>query len=195
MEAREWNPHGYVEHMRDEIPAYDELHQELVAATRDVEASSILDLGTGTGETARRVLDVHPAARLIGIDSSAAMLASAREAFGSAHVQLEVQALQDPLPSGPFDLAVSALAVHHLEGDRKLGLFNRVREVLVPGGRFVLADHIMPDRAEDFVTPADEGYDFPSPVGEQLDWLRFAGFRARLAWQRQDLVVLVADAT
>ncbi len=31
-------------------------------------------------------------------------------------VELRVAELTDPLPDGPFDLVVSALAIHHLEG-------------------------------------------------------------------------------
>ncbi len=88
MEDREWNPDGYLPHMRSEIPAYDQLQQELVAATRGTRVSSVLDLGTGTGETALRVLAEHPAARLTGIDSSASMLSSARARLDPARVQL-----------------------------------------------------------------------------------------------------------
>lgn len=71
---------------------------------------------------------------------------------------LRVQRLEDPLPEGPFDLVVSVLAVHHLEADEKRDLFRRVRRALAPGGRFVLADLIVPERAEDVVTPATPGF-------------------------------------
>jgi tRNA (cmo5U34)-methyltransferase len=193
-EARRWNPEGYVEHMRREIPAYERLQEQLVAATRTIDADAILDLGTGTGETARRVLAIHPRARLTGIDSSPEMLARARETLAAYSAELTLQALDAPLPVGPFELVVSALAVHHLEGIAKAELFARVRAVLPPRGRFVLADHMLPDRPEDLVTPADEGYDFPSPVREQLLWLANVGFEARMTWQERDLAVLVADA-
>jgi tRNA (cmo5U34)-methyltransferase len=193
-EARRWNPEGYVEHMRREIPAYERLQEELVAATRTIDVHTILDLGTGTGETARRVLAVHPRARLTGIDSSPEMLARALETLAPYNVELALQALDAPLPVGPFELVASALAVHHLEGVAKAELFARVRAVMTPRGRFVLADHVLPDRPEDLVTPADEGYDFPSPVREQLRWLTDAGFEAQMTWQERDLAVLVADA-
>ena len=50
---------------------------------------------------------------------------------------------------GRFDLVASALAVHHLAPAEKRRLFGRVREALSPGGRFVLADVIVP------INPAD----------------------------------------
>ena len=61
------NPATYLRAVRAEVPAYDELHSALAAATQGRAARRVLDLGTGTGETARRVLVVHPDASLQGI--------------------------------------------------------------------------------------------------------------------------------
>ena len=47
--------------------------------------------------------------------------------------------LEDALPEGTFDLVVSALAVHHLDGAGKADLFVRVTARLRPGGRSMLA--------------------------------------------------------
>ena len=49
----------YLAMMREAVPGYDQLEDETAEAT-GVGARSILELGTGTGETARRVLDRHP---------------------------------------------------------------------------------------------------------------------------------------
>ena len=86
------------------------------------------------------MLAAHPGARLVGIDASAQMLAEAN----LPGADLAVGRLEDPLPNGPFDLVVSCLAVHHLDGAGKRDLFERIATVLVPGGRFVLADVIVP---------------------------------------------------
>src|SRR5262245_8784538 len=105
----------------------------------------MLELGTGTGQTARFVLAAHPGARLVGIDESAEMLAAAP----LPGAELLVRRLQDPLPDGPFDLVFSALAVHHLATEEKEDLFRRVRVVLREGGRFVLGDVVVPRRKEE----------------------------------------------
>jgi len=91
-----------------------------------VGAKSVLELGTGTGETARRVLNRHPDAQLIGIDASPGMVKVARASLPADRVKLVVGRLEDPLPEGSFDLVVSALAVHHLEGTGKADLFRRI---------------------------------------------------------------------
>src|ERR671930_1749976 len=150
----------------------------------------MLELGTGTGETTRRVVAHHPDAHLVGIDSSRPMLEEAGHALPDA--ELHVSRLQDPLPEGPFDLVFSALAVHHLDAAGKADLFRRVAAVLAPGGSFVLADVVVPERPEDAVIHCTPGFDLPDTVPVQLEWLEAAGLEPRVAWARRDLAVIVA---
>jgi tRNA (cmo5U34)-methyltransferase len=65
--------------------------------------------------------------------------------------------------------------------------------VLRPGGRFVLADVIVPEDAADAVVPLSPDYDLPSSVPEQLGWLRDAGFDPVVTWRERDLAVIAAD--
>jgi tRNA (cmo5U34)-methyltransferase len=175
--------------MANEVPAYARLQDEAAAACRP--AARMLELGTGTGETAKRVLARVGRGQLVGIDVSERMLDHARRALPGA--DLRVARLEDPLPRGPFGLVFSALAVHHLDGPGKADLFARVADVLDPGGRFVLADVVVPEDPADVVTPIDGVYDTPSRVDEQLDWLSAAGLDAAVTWSERDLAVLVAD--
>ena len=185
MSDFEWDPDTYLPEMLDEIPGYEEL-QEAVAAAANALAT-VLELGTGTGETALRVLAQHPNARWTGIDASEAMLARARERLPDADLRLA--RLEDPLPSGPFDLVVSVLAVHHLDGDAKRDLFTRIAQV---SDNFVLGDVVVPERPEDAEIEIDGVYDVPSSVAEQLAWLDEAGFDADATYVRPDLAVFVA---
>jgi tRNA (cmo5U34)-methyltransferase len=187
MSQFHFHPDDYLQLMHSEMPAYDRLQDEAADATGSG-ARRILELGTGTGETARRVLARHPGAALVGIDASTDMLAAA----DLPNADLRVGRLEDELPAGPFDLAVSVLAVHHLDGPGKADLFRRVAAVLEPGGRFVLGDVVVPDDPADAITPLSPDFDLPSRVDEQLDWLHEAGFDARVTWAEQDLAVIVA---
>jgi tRNA (cmo5U34)-methyltransferase len=179
--------------MRIEVPAFERLQDEVAAASADAEATVILELGTGTGETARRVLDRHPGARLVGIDASEEMLATAEAALAGRDVGLRVARLEDPLPPGPFDLVFSALTVHHLDAAGKADLFRRVAAALRRGGRFVLGDVVVPDDPADAIIPLDPGYDLPDPLRDQLEWLADAGFTAAATWTHRDLAVVAAD--
>ncbi|HEY2650920.1 MAG TPA: Sua5/YciO/YrdC/YwlC family protein [Solirubrobacteraceae bacterium] len=189
-----FRPGSYEAEIREDIPAYDELQQRLVAGSGSG-ARRILELGTGTGATALPLLKRHPGSTLVGVDVSADMLAAARDRLPGDRVELRVGRLEDELPSGPFDLVASALAVHHLDGGEKARLFQRVREVLAPTGRFVLADVVLPDDPADARIPLTPGFDKPSAVADQLGWLADAGFESRVAWEQGDLAVIVADAS
>ncbi len=189
-----FHPSTYEDEIRDDIPIYDQLQQELVDWS-GADARRILELGTGTGVTARLLLERHPQARLVGIDSSEDMLASARRRLPAERVELKVGRIEDPLPQGPFDLVASALCVHHLDAAEKAQLFERVRAALTPAGRFVLADVVVPSDPRDVRIPLTPGFDKPSSVAEQLRWLADAGLGARVAWEREDLAVIVASAT
>jgi tRNA (cmo5U34)-methyltransferase len=184
-----WDPDHYTALVRAEVPEYERLQDEVARATEGIAGERILELGTGTGVTTRRVLERHPGARLTGVDSSAEMLAAA----DLPGADLRLQDLRDALPKGPYDLVFSALAVHHLDGPGKADLFRRVAGALAPGGRFVLADVIVPGDPADVVTPLDEGFDLPDTVDDLLTWLRDAGLQARVSWQKRDLAVLVAE--
>jgi tRNA (cmo5U34)-methyltransferase len=184
-----WDPTTYLDNMLAEVPAYMELQEQAAAAT-DGDAGDILELGIGTGETARRVVALHPGAKLVAIDSSEEMLERARTVIPEA--DLRYARLEDPLPDGPFDVVVSALAVHHLDGPGKQDLFRRIAAVLRPGGRFVLADVVVPDDEADVVTPIDWEYDLPDRADDQLAWLREAGLEAETVWSYKDLAVLRA---
>jgi tRNA (cmo5U34)-methyltransferase len=186
-----FDPDTYLEMVRSEVPDYDEFQQAVADCAAEVPAARLLELGTGTGETLRRVAAQLPSARVIGIDESDGMLEAARTLVPGA--DLRVARLQDPLPRGPFDVVFSALAVHHLDADEKATLFREVASRLAPGGRFVLGDVVVPDDPADVVTPLDEGYDMPSRADEQVQWLGVAGFTASVRWARRDLAVLVGD--
>ena len=193
MSQFHFDPDTYLDLMREEVPAYERLQEATVDACDGTVVASVLDLGTGTGETLIRVLARHPDATAFGIDESEAMLEVAASRLEGQAVELRVADLEGPLPAGPFDLVVSALAVHHLDGPAKATLFGRVAAVLRPGGRFVLGDVVIPTDPADVVTPISDDYDRPSTLADQLEWLADAGLTAAAVWAERDLAVVRAD--
>jgi tRNA (cmo5U34)-methyltransferase len=186
----EWSPETYLSTMLEEIPGYEDLQEAVVAAAAGIDADRVLELGTGTGETAARMSGKHPRACWVGIDASEAMLARARDRLPGADLRL--QRLEDPLPEGPFDLVVSALVVHHLDSAGKRDLFSCVARVLRPGGRFVLGDVVVPATGEQGPIAIDWVMDLPDTVEDQLSWLETAGFEAEARPVRADLAVFSA---
>lgn len=188
-----WDPDSFLTLMLDSVPDYERLQDETVSAT-GTDAKRVLELGTGTGETARRVLARHPAAVLVGLDANGEILDHARAVLPADRVQLRVARLEDPLPDGPFDVVVSVLAVHHLDGTGKAELFRRSADRLAPNGRLVLGDFVVPEDPSDLVTELDPDYDTPSTIVDHLRWFTEADLQARVVWAHRDLAVLVGHA-
>jgi tRNA (cmo5U34)-methyltransferase len=185
MGGFEFSPEDFLELMHEEIPLYDDLQDETAAATEGIDATRILELGFGTGETTRRVLARHPGAQLLGLDGSSRMLA-AIDVPGAEFRRAE---LIDPLPAGPFDLVVSCLTLHHLDGAGKRDLFARIAAV---AEWLVYGDVVVPENPDDAVVPLTPEYDLPDTVHDQLVWLREAGFDGDVTWARGDLAVVRA---
>ncbi len=158
----DWTPEIYLERIRSELPRYDELQEQAVAAI-PFPPSRVLELGMGTGETTRRLIEAHPDAWVIGLDSSPDMVFRARETYDD----VQLARMEDPLPDGPWDLVISVLSLNQLDDAQKQALFRRVKE---HSRSLVIGDVIEPDTLEDM--------------------LKWSG--GELAWQADDLAVIGA---
>ena len=171
-----FDPDGYLEMIRGEVPRFDEL-QDCAIAAIPFAPGRVLELGIGTGETTRRLLERYPDAEVTGLDASPEMVFRARE----LGIGVRLARMQDPLPDGPWDLVISVLSVHHLDADGKRDLFRRVRE---QSRSLVIADVV---KADVSVAPIEPGFDFPDRATDLAEW---AG--GEVIWQAEDLAVLVA---
>jgi tRNA (cmo5U34)-methyltransferase len=140
-----WDAQTYDAERRRLVPCFDLFYGtavELVVRTVPPNPR-ILDLGAGTGLLSALVAQQVRPQLLYLLDASSEMLAHAQSRLAVWHPVAKVQSLIDPLPQGPFDAVISALAIHHLQDDEKRDLFSRIRDVLAPGGFFVNAEQIL----------------------------------------------------
>jgi tRNA (cmo5U34)-methyltransferase len=170
------DPETYLDEIRAEVPRYDELQEATVGAI-PFSPRRVLELGVGTGETTRRLLERYPDAEVTGLDSQPEMVFKARE----VGIAARLARMEDPLPDGPWDLVLSVLAVHHLTDPQKRDLFRRVRE---EARGMVIGDVVI---AEPQVTPLEEGVDIPSRAEDLVEW---SG--GEIAWRADDLAVIRA---
>jgi tRNA (cmo5U34)-methyltransferase len=139
----DWTPEVYLERIRAEIPGYDELQEQAVAAI-PFPPERVLELGMGTGETTRRLIEAFPDAWVIGLDSSPDMVFRARQSYDD----VQLARIEDPLPDGPWDLVISVLSVNQLDDEKKQGLFRRVKE---HAGSLVIGDVFEGDQLANLV--------------------------------------------
>src|SRR3954454_22930785 len=145
-----WNPETYLEEIRAEVPRYDELQRAAIDAIPFAPAR-VLELGMGTGETTRVLLEAYPDAWVIGLDSDPNMVYRLREEYDD----VQLARMEDPLPDGPWDLVISVLSVHHLTDDARRTLRRWGRE---PSRALVIGDVV---KAEPQPTPIDPSIEFP----------------------------------
>jgi SAM-dependent methyltransferase len=190
VDHHDWHSPSYVDEWiardltRDE-ERRERLRQMLTAVPVEAEAEmAVLDVGGGYGVVTEEVLRAFPRAQVTLQDYSQPMLDQARQRL-AAHgerVKYVVGDLRDPKwtdsVGGPFDLAVSAIAIHNL---RDLGqiaaCYRAVAGVLRPAGVFL-------------------DYDLFGLIGgidAQLRTIREAGFAAAdCLWQEGRLAIIRA---
>jgi tRNA (cmo5U34)-methyltransferase len=162
MDRFDWTPDEYLARIRARIPRYDELQEQAVAAI-PFPPKRVLELGMGTGETTRRLIEAHPDAWVIGLDSSPDMVFRARKTYDG----VQLARMEDPLPDGPWDLVISVLSVGDLNDDQKQALFRRVKD---HSRSLVIGDVFEGDQLSDLV--------------------KWSG--GEIAWQADDLAVVRA---
>lgn len=110
----------------------------------------ILDIGAGQGVVGAAIMDEFPASVTVGLDVSAPMkeLAMERMARYGDRFTYHIGDFADgELPAdlgGPFDVAVSSRAIHHLPAAQKAALYKDVCAHLTPGGCFFNLDSFGP---------------------------------------------------
>lgn len=192
------------------IPRYNEMIDAMIAVIpfQTDQPLQVIDLGCGTGTVALRVKKQFPRARITCLDLAENMLALARAKLAAYDGMEFVQGdfLAHPY-EGPYDVAVSSLALHHLQTDEdKQKFYRRLFGALTPGGVFWTADAALGATPalnqtymekwkeymrrsmtegqieERFAKDAQE--DRPAALADHFRWLEQAGFVApEIVWR------------
>ena len=188
--------------LRKLLPCFDDFHRAaldlLPFASED--RFELLDLGAGAGLLSSMVAAMFPKAQLTLFDLTPEMLAIARMRLKplGRRVRFVTADFAAAAPVKSYDAVVSALALHHLPDSGKRHLFADIFKYLTPGGVFVNADQVAGEtaaidrrsreawarRAREFKASerdltaalARMQRDLPATVGQQLAWMREAGF-------------------
>ena len=200
------------------IPDLQQFYTTAVwAAESDEPEPAILDIGAGTGLMSAYLLEKFPQADLTLVDIAEKMLEMARQRFfGREHTRYRVSDYSTADLGGPYDLACSALSIHHLEAEEKRRLFHRIFAALKPGGMFVNADQAdgetpyfreryleywngflkngpMTESQHAEILKRRDTLDKNERLSDQLTWLREAGFvDVDVVYRNRTFIVTVA---
>lgn len=138
----------------EEVEAYDRRMQSLRDVAQETEhilealgvtpESTILEIGTGTGEFAIRA--AARCAKVYAVDISEMMLDYARqkaEARGVSNIEFKRAGFLT-FEREPVDAVVTQLALHHLPDYWKAVALRRIHDALRDGGRLFLRDVVFP---------------------------------------------------
>lgn len=123
--------------VEDEMWFYQTLHAHIdwaLVNRMTAPQAEVLDVGCGTGGLIRRLQQVHPAWRWVGVDVEPLACELARGRCGAEIVQASATAL--PFAGATFDAVVAADLLYHLDHDAA-ALCECLR-VLRPGGTLVV---------------------------------------------------------
>ena len=112
----------------------------------------ILDLGCGPGSLAFRAARAYPRARLVAVDFDPILLAIGRRQNEKEdgrvtfmQADLRQPGIWKTLADQPFDLLISATALHWLAQKSLAQLYRRLPKVMRPGAWLLNADHVAGD--------------------------------------------------
>lgn len=190
--------HAYDAMRRRLIPCFDDFYGAALRLIEDWKAREdfrVLDLGAGTGLFSAMILERFPKAELHLLDASSGMLDQARERFrGNPAVSFRLGDMAACALGGPWDVIVSALAIHHLDDAAKQSLFAGIAAALAPGGLFVNAEQVLgptPEAEERYVRfwhadirAAGVSEEEIAAAAERMAFDRCASVEAQLAWMR-----------
>jgi len=127
------------------IPNYNAMIDALVSVIPFAKdhAFSVIDLGCGTGTVSRAIKDHFPNAAITCVDIAGKMLEIAKNKVGGDVHCIQADFNRFDFPQA-YDLAVSSLALHHLETDEaKFAFYQKIHAALHPGGMFINADIVL----------------------------------------------------
>ncbi len=138
---------NYDQEILKTFPRYDEMIEALVnAIPTDMDSPRVLDLGCGTGNITKKVLEVFPNAKITCLDISDKMIEISKEKLSDYEIEYVLGDFTIIDIIDNYDVIISSLALHHIETDEeKLEMYKYIFNALNDGGVFYNADVVKSD--------------------------------------------------
>ncbi|MEZ6140484.1 MAG: class I SAM-dependent methyltransferase [Zavarzinella sp.] len=201
------------------FPKYPEMLRTVVDFLPDFHASTVAELGCGTGNLSKLLAAKYPESKMTLVDLSQDSLTVAQHSLPEMRkCEFLCCDMNDlDFPDHSFQVVTSAIAIHHLNSEQKKQLFAKIIRWLAPGGVFIFADQFRGDndrlyqlqmnqwyqasmhagscRAEwDSWMSHQKEHDHHDRLRDQINWLEQAGFSTiDCVWKCMLWTVLVAE--
>lgn len=199
------------------IPYHQDLHRMIeyfISTLPPKNNPKILDLGTGTGITARLLQNLLPNAKIDAVDFSKKMLDGAKKRLGGNNVCYICGDYSKINFDNNNDIIVSVIGMHHQNTAGKKKMFKIIYDRLKPGGVFIFGDLVtyknkhtaalnhalhyahLAEHATDKKTLADWAHHHMflndlAPVEDQIEWLKKVGFKVQKKMLKMNTALLI----
>lgn len=208
----------YDQDIVNSIPFHHELHDQIASFIQNKynqeKRYTFLDLGAGTGITAKLIQGLLPHAEIDVVDFSKQMLDGARKKLGKKHVRYILGDYTKLKLEKGYDLVVSVIGIHHQDNRGKQKLFQKIYSLLNHGGVFIFSDlvtykkqqeaalnnalhyHYLVEHSTDEKTLKEWAHHHMflndlAPVEDQIEWLKKAGFKVKKAFLKWNTALLI----
>lgn len=209
----------YDQDIINSIPFHKELHEHIsdfVKSSFDfAKEYVVLDLGTGTGITAKLIQDLLPKAKIDAVDFSEQMIAGAKKKLGDKNVRYLFGDYADMTFDKQYDIVVSVIGIHHQNTEGKQKLFGKIYSLLKQGGVFIFGDlatyadsheaarnnalhyyHLV-EHATDEKTLSEWAHHHMylndlAPIEFQIQWLQKVGFSTKKVFHKFNTALLIS---
>ena len=133
----------YTDLIKKCVPRYQEmLYSMFQYIPENFKPKRIIDLGCGTGNLTREILDHFTDAEIHALDLSEEILDECKKRFPNAHdiTYIKADFKHMNLEPNTYDLVMSSIAIHHIEDPFKIKLYKDVFRALKANGLFIFAD-------------------------------------------------------
>jgi tRNA (cmo5U34)-methyltransferase len=202
---------SYDEHMKQNIESFEEFYSCISTCITETEkAINVLDIGCGTGLEFEAIFEKAPRAMITGIDVSGEMLNILRDKYKKRLGQIALiqkSYLAVPFGKDVYDYVISVMTLHHLLPEQKRSQYQKIKESLKPGGKYVEGDYIVTleqekqflekyrekRRSDANIGDGTHHIDIPFSLNTQRRLLAEAGFSSmEVLWQGEKAAVYVA---
>ncbi len=157
------------------------MNNRIIELAQIGENDVILDVGSGFGGMVNQLADQFPAAKIVGLNHDIRQIAHAQRSQAQTERDnvpfLGADALRLPFANQSFDVVIASELLCHL--DNASGFLLEAGRTLKPGGRLVIADHVVTGAAK--------------PCAQLVDWW-FGPLFTRL-YARLNCTRTIADFT
>jgi tRNA (cmo5U34)-methyltransferase len=202
------------------IPRHKELHEHIIQVIRQrynkEKKYSIIDLGVGTAITSDIIRNELPNATFDLVDFSENMLLGAKKRMGEKNMHYILGDYANLELDRQYDIAVSVIGLHHQNTEGKKKMFQKIYDLLKPGGVFIFGDlmtykdkhmaalqnakhfHHLVEHSADEETLKEWAYHHQflndlSPLEDQIEWLTSIGYTVSIKFTHINTCLLICQ--